>query len=615
MKNFKNMMRLLLVLLILPLFGPIEIEAQSRDQIPREYANPEETLSFDRRTDFQDALEIINQYAQDFEGRFILDRTGATGPIGVSLPVMHWKDALNYILRSRNLISIESPDFYEIVTEQEAEQMLDRGVSGDPTGQRPQSIEVGDGLNINTKTREIRINATFFEGNKRALREIGVDWSTLTSNVPENLTDFVSGGNEQIPSTEFGNQFVSVNARAASSVSQNVFNSLVNFGEIGGGVSVQALFSAFEADNLGEVLATPGVKVMDGEEGRVQVGEDFSIKQRDFAGNVTDQFVSTGTILTIRPQLVEIGDTTLIYLELEAERSSAQPDPVSTIVSKQQATTTSILLDGESTVIAGLYRSEKSEVRRGVPILKDLPGWFFGLKYLFGFNSTDVTENELIIIVQAELEESIDTRMQKAFRSPGGQLSQRKLEHRNYMNYISDESPVPPSAPAVEPYEAPSVDADLMSEEESEPAKPVEITTPKPEKSEVDISEIRPVTEMRDLRPGEVRGASLDNYQGPWRPMELDNLNGDYDNLDFYVIGGAFIVRDNADGLYKRFIDEGFEAHMLYNPATDYYFVAFAGFEEPEEAVRYLRKIQNERLPDAWISRIIRQERRLNLNR
>lgn len=615
MKKLKNMMRLLLVLLFLPLFAPAELEAQTRDQIPREYVNPEETLSFDRRTDFQDALEIINQYAQDYEGRFILDRTGATGPIGVSLPVMHWKDALNYILRARNFISIESPDFYEIVTEQEADRMLDRDRAADPTAPRGRSVEVGDGLNINTKTREIRINATFFEGNKRALREIGVDWSTLTSNVPANLTDFVSDGNQQIPSTEFGNQFVSVNARAASSVSQNVFNSLINFGEIGGGVSVQALFSAFEADNLGEVLATPGVKVMDGEEGRIQVGEDFSIKQRDFAGNVTDQFVSTGTILTIRPQLVSIGDTTLIYLELEAERSSAQPDPVSTIVSKQQASTTSILLDGESTVIAGLYRTEKSEVRRGVPILKDLPGWFFGLKYLFGFNSTDVSENELIIIIQAELEESIDTRMQRAFRSPGNQLSQRMLENRDYMNYISDKSPVPPSAPPVEPYEAPAVDTDLEEEYQPEPAEPVLEITPAPEKREVDISEIRPVAEMRSLRPGEVQRTDLDDYKGPWRPMELDNLNGDYENLDFYVIGGAFIVRDNADGLYKRFIDEGFDAHMLYNPVTDYYFVAFAGFEEPDEAVRYLRKIQRERLPDAWISRIIRQERRLDIGR
>ncbi|NIU01694.1 MAG: hypothetical protein GWN62_25940, partial [Aliifodinibius sp.] len=67
-------------------------------------------------------------------------------------------------------------------------------------------------------------------------------------------------------------------------MSQDVFSALVNVGEIGNtGIDVQALFSAFEADNLGEILASPTVKVMDGQEGNIQVGQDFSIKQRDIA--------------------------------------------------------------------------------------------------------------------------------------------------------------------------------------------------------------------------------------------------------------------------------------------------------------------------------------------
>ncbi|NBC27699.1 MAG: hypothetical protein GVY08_12615 [Bacteroidetes bacterium] len=493
MKIKRQMLKKLLLTAIFVL-GVAEIGfSQASDEIPREYTNPEEMISFDRRTPYVDAIEVLTNYAQKFDDRFIIDQSGESGPIGVSLPPMHWKDALNYILRVKDLVALESDDVIEIFTQEEAQAL---SAPEQETTQETSTASVGgeDEKTISTDTREIRINATFFEGNKRALREIGVDWSTLTNNVPDNIADFVSeegGGGEdgQIPNTQFGDdQFVSVNSKGAQNVSQNVFNSIINFGDVGGGIEVQALFSAFEADNLGQILATPSVKVMDGEEGRIQVGQDFSIKQRDFAGNVTDQFFSTGTILLVKPQIVEIGDTTLIYLDLEAERSSAQPDPVSTIINKQQANTHALLLDGESTVIAGLYRTEETEVRRGIPILKDLPSWFFGLKYLFGYNSTDVQESELVVLLQAELEESVNDRLKRSFESKSELLAKKKERHRNDMSYVSDKSPVPPSEPKSPPVDhqqseiieeesssVPESDQEIVETTESNPSADVEL--------------------------------------------------------------------------------------------------------------------------------------------
>lgn len=387
---------------------PVMVNAQ--DEYPREYTNPDEIVAFDRSTSYEEAIEVINQFYQEFQNKFIIDQTETTGSIGVTLPAMHWKDALDFILRLKNLTLIESDEFVEIVP-----------LSSLATPEEQQQTQAQQG-EINLDTREIRINATFFEGNRRALQEIGVDWSTLRGTVPTELNNIVggegAGAGEGLPNTTFNDQFVSINSFNAANVSQNVFNALVNLGPFGEGdnaISVQALFNAFEADNLGEVLATPFTKVLDGEEGRVQVGQDFSIKQRDIAGNVTDQFFSTGTILTVVPTVIDVNDTSFIHLEIEVERSSAQPDAVSTIINKQQASTQALLLDGEATTIAGLYRTEESKVRRGIPILKDLPPWFFGLRYLFGYNSNDYLENELIIIVQASLEKTVKQRANEKF--------------------------------------------------------------------------------------------------------------------------------------------------------------------------------------------------------
>lgn len=103
--------------------------------------------------------------------------------------------------------------------------------------------------------------------------------------------------------------------------------------------------------------------------------------------------------------------TPFIYMTVDAERSTASPGAVSTIVNKQEATTEVLLLSGESTVIAGLYETEENEVRRGIPFLKDLPGWFFGLRYLFGYNSTEHSVQELVIVLQASLVPTLQERL------------------------------------------------------------------------------------------------------------------------------------------------------------------------------------------------------------
>ncbi|WP_245683923.1 type II and III secretion system protein [Rhodohalobacter halophilus] len=596
----------------------------AQDRIPREYTNPDEMIAFDRRTTFPEAIDVLNQFAQDFEGKFIIDRTGYTGQIGVTLPAMHWREALDYILRVQKFVAFEEADLYEIVTQAEADAQQEverRGTTGQQPGQQTGPAAL-DGIQINTGTREVRINATFFEGSKRALREIGVDWSTLTSGVPENLSDLVNqdggggGGSSdgQFPTSEFESSFVNINSRGAQNVSQNVFNSIVNFGEVGNsGIEVQALFSAFEADNLGQILATPSVKVMNGEPGRIQVGEDFSIKQRDFAGNVTDQFFSTGTILEVTPQIVEYADTTLIYLEIQAERSSAQPDPVSTVISKQQAETHALLLDGESTVIAGLYRTEEARVRRGIPILKDLPGWFFGLKYLFGYNSSDVIENELIILLQAELEESVPERFAKRFSSQQELVDNAQERHRNRFEYISPNSPSYGIASDNELRYSETNHAESENEVITNGLEVVEeqvelSTTPQTVDRE-EIDRLKAQLEARQLQEGNVNRRDLSEYKGEWREVEMENMNGDYSNLNFYVIGGSFIVKSNADRLYDRFLEQGYDAHMLFNPATDYYFVAYRGFEDPDDAISYTREIQSSVQAEAWLSRIIREER------
>ncbi len=397
----KNLAKLLLILL---LAGTEPIIAQgvagAQDLPVREYTPAEAVVALDASVNFRDAVTILNEYAERLNGTRIINRSSFEGRINLRIPGLHWRDALDMIAAKNNLMVTNYPDHIEV-----ANPPTDSRSDAAPGSTQRQ--RKGPDRVIFSDTREIEIAATFFQGDRRYLREIGINWSAIRDG------------------------FVDVLHVGGSNVSEPQLNAQFNVGNIigTGEWEVNALLNALEANNYGEILSSPKIKVMEGETGRIQVGQDFSIKQRDFAGNVIDQFFSTGTILEVRPWLIEDQGDEFIYMEVMAERSSAQPDAVSTLINKQEANTQILMLDGETTVIAGLYETEESTLRRGVPVLKDLPGWVFGLRYLFGYESVQYTQKELIIVIKATLVPSINDRVIEE-RSARERIQEELLKQR-----------------------------------------------------------------------------------------------------------------------------------------------------------------------------------------
>jgi type IV pilus assembly protein PilQ len=176
------------------------------------------------------------------------------------------------------------------------------------------------------------------------------------------------------------------------------------------------IFSNYQ---LGEIMSSPSLVVRSGQEGRIQVGQDFSIRERDFAGNLIDKFYSAGTIARVTPQVITEQGVNFIHMNVDVERSSVQPGAISTIINKTKATTNLLLLDGEETIIGGLYNSENDVIREGIPFLKDLPWYVFGLRYLFGFNSDQLIKKELVILIKAELVPTLQERITQKTKEDG----------------------------------------------------------------------------------------------------------------------------------------------------------------------------------------------------
>jgi type IV pilus assembly protein PilQ len=622
--------------------GWAQSQNQIQDKLPvREYTNPNEVVTFDRTTPFTRALDVINKFAQSYRNKIIIDRTKTEGNIGISVPPMHWMDALKLILNVKGLRLVEQKDYYEIVTPEslQPQAQLKKGNGG--------GGKEGEGPVATTHSEEVRIKAIFFEGNRRALQEIGVDWSTISENVPDAILNSGSGSQggggssggqsgqnntPQLPNSSFNGPFVQVNAKGAQSVSQDVFNSIINFGEVGNtGIRVQALFSAFEADNLGQILASPNIKVLDGQQGRIQVGQDFSIKQRDFSGNVVDKFFSVGTILEVTPQVIKQNDTTFIHLDIDAQRSNAQPDPVSTVINKQQAQTQALLLDGESTVIAGLYNTESTEVRKGIPILKDLPPWFFGLRYLFGYNSKDFQTRELVILIQASLEPTIPERLadesqkQDSYEVLHDERQRMENEVKHGQKILKGEMDKESEVNVSDEPDSASKEQSMMKQEtpnkeKAEKDKNSDIQKQSVEKQE-EKKEKSPVVSDPELHPQKIQldlGGHEEMKGNPEAGDEIatdtnssnevqdrmstssdDQTHSSSSQKKYYIVGGSFKKKANAREFRDKLQGEGYNSVILQK--NDFMFVTYQEYDDLDSAKTAISQIQQNENSGAWL--------------
>jgi type IV pilus assembly protein PilQ len=120
------------------------------------------------------------------------------------------------------------------------------------------------------------------------------------------------------------------------------------------------------------------------------------------------------------------------------ERSSGRPFGASIAVDRNTADTQVLLLDGEQTVIGGLYSSDITTSRRGIPLLKDLPPWFLGLRYVFGRETKTIARRELIIVLQANVADPLEMRARRSL--PDQILEQRRREVQERLRQFDDDT-------------------------------------------------------------------------------------------------------------------------------------------------------------------------------
>lgn len=409
----KLIVSVLFLFITVPLFAQRDLEKELSG-----YVNPEELVTLSENLTFNKAIEVLNKVSEKTTGKNILSTVSSELPIGIELTQIPFKKALTIIVQYANLMYEEKADV--IVVKQKGAQQAEL-----------KATETYAPVN----TREVKISAVFFEADVSEMKQQGINWQFLLSqrgvSVGTDLRTFTesnqssSGSGSTTSSGTSSTQKVDPPDFKLSSIAKNF-----TLGKFTGDAS--AMFRFFEEENLGEIIASPSITVRNNQPGRIQIGSDFSIKQRDFSGNIIDKFFSSGSIIEVTPFMYTEDNVDYVLLKLKVERSSAFPSEVSTEIRKTAAETQVLMLNHEETVIGGLYVNEETKVRNGIPFLKDLPWWVFGIRYLTGSDQTEIKKKEVVILLKLDILPTLKERMNA--KKEGNLIKQ---EIKNYEDRIN----------------------------------------------------------------------------------------------------------------------------------------------------------------------------------
>jgi hypothetical protein len=392
---------------------PSELRAQDvpRQRDIRGYVPPDQLVSFRPETPFSQFVDFLNPIFERVNGNSVIDPESRQMPIGLSISGMQYFDAFELVLNFNQLTYRETDRFF-IVEEipPEAPTTVQQ-----PGGQLAQVEAIPATLD----TREIQISAVLFSINKTKARDLGTDWNVFFGG--ETQSGQGGQGGQIGPEGEIQQQgtiprfFV-----RTDDVADAVDNYLLMPDQFEVS-TLTRLFRFLETEGAGET--NPSVIVQDGQQGRIQVGTDFPFVTRDFSGNTLTQFVSTGIIIEVTPTVITealidtVGAPTVdfIHLNVRVENSNGQISAAGPIVDRSAANTQVLLLDGEQTVIGGLYTTDETRSRRGIPFLKDLPGWFLGIRYLVSVENKTKIQRELVILLRAKLIDPVRSRNGRPF--------------------------------------------------------------------------------------------------------------------------------------------------------------------------------------------------------
>jgi type IV pilus assembly protein PilQ len=246
-------------------------------------------------------------------------------------------------------------------------------------------------IELDSTTPQIEITAKLVDVDAEALRDIGIEWA-VGPGESEFFTD--DEGNPLTNMDPFRPaQGVQLHPRQNSGIADPAHQFTVGiFRDV---ADIEASLQLLEQNRKANIISNPRITTVDNREAKILVGQKIPLIVQDVAGNPVSQLQTIGIQLKVTPHLTQ---DKRVIMDLHPEVSDLSTQSTvqgGVIINTSEADTRVMVDDGQTAVIGGLIRTNESSVRRGVPLLKDIP--LLGM--LFRSDQNVHQNRELIIFV------------------------------------------------------------------------------------------------------------------------------------------------------------------------------------------------------------------------
>jgi type IV pilus assembly protein PilQ len=372
-----------------------------------------------QRAEIHTVLRAIAEYS----GVSIVADNNVTGTVTVRAEDLTWREMLETVCRSAQLVSIADDPVIRVAT---AKTASDEALARESAARKAEEFmpltthiipinyasaeELVDVLSTATSPRgrveaDSRTNSlllTDIEPRLDLLADMAhhLDDETAQVEIVAKIVDVDVTEARQLGISWSGSQMHSYGANADAQISLNPADIVDPSGDLRVGIirsfgQIQAKLQALESENKADIISTPRITTVNNRMARILVGKEVPLITLDEAGNAITELKKVGITLEVTPY---INSDDMITMDLHPEVSDLSQQSTiqgGIVFNTTEADTRVMVHAGETAVIGGLIRTSEIHYKRGVPWLREIPL----LGKLFGSSDKRTEKREVLIFV------------------------------------------------------------------------------------------------------------------------------------------------------------------------------------------------------------------------
>ncbi|WP_425402582.1 type IV pilus secretin PilQ [Geopsychrobacter electrodiphilus] len=242
---------------------------------------------------------------------------------------------------------------------------------------------------LDTPERQVMIEARIVEVNSNYSRDLGVNWGVDRYADKADGSQYYGKGQLGV-----GGDFTVGLPVGGLASTEAGLGAGMTFGRIGIDQTVLDLrISALESNGNAKVVSTPRVTTLNGEEATISQGTTIPYQTSGADGPKTE-FIAAELKLTVKP-VINPDNSVILEILATNDSPSITAGASAPSIDTKKAQTKVLVMDGETTVIGGIFINNKSESENGTPFLMHIP-W---LGHLFKSTKVTDTKAELMIFI------------------------------------------------------------------------------------------------------------------------------------------------------------------------------------------------------------------------